>query len=136
MIQIDDLSLFYHGIPVFEEVSFTINSGERCGFVGRNRSGKTSLMRLLVGQEKQDSGVISFPRGYKLGYLDQHIRFTSLTVLDEAVLGLKEEEKEFKAIDQENTIEGRDGEMAIEDEKAKFIKERVLVLINKIETIR
>lgn len=49
---------------------------------------------------------------------------------------LKEEEKEFKAIDQENTIEGRDGEMAIEDEKAKFIKERVLVLINKIETIR
>ena len=35
-----------------------------------------------------------------------------------------------------STIEGRDGEMAIEDEKAKFIKERVLVLINKIETIR
>lgn len=94
MIQIDDLSLFYHGIPVFEDVSFTINAGERCGFVGRNGSGKTSLMRLLVGQEKQDSGVISFPRGYKLGYLDQHIRFTSPTVLDEAVLGLKEEEKE------------------------------------------
>lgn len=46
---------------------------------------------------------------------------------------LKEEQKEFKIIDQGNTIEGRDGEMAIEDEKAKFIKERVLVLINKIE---
>jgi uncharacterized protein YecT (DUF1311 family) len=46
---------------------------------------------------------------------------------------LKDKEKEFKAIDQGNTIEGRDGEMTIEDEKAKFIKERVLVLINKLE---
>jgi uncharacterized protein YecT (DUF1311 family) len=61
---------------------------------------------------------------------------SKVTLKKEQSAWLKEEEKEFKAIDQENTIEGRDGEMAIEDEKAKFIKERVLVLINKIETIR
>ncbi len=94
MIQVDDLALFYHGLPVFEGVCFTLNSKERCGLVGRNGSGKTSLMRLLVGQEKADKGTISFPKGYKLGYLDQHIHFSAPTVLEEACLGLKEEEKD------------------------------------------
>lgn len=94
MIQVDDLTLSYGGDPVFEDVSFTINSRERCGLVGRNGSGKTSLLRLLTGQEAADSGTISLSKGYKLGYLDQHIRFSRPTVLQEAVLGLKEEERE------------------------------------------
>lgn len=94
MIQVDNLTLTYSGDPVFEEVSFTIHPKERCGLVGRNGSGKTSLLRLLVGQEHPDQGTISFSKGYKLGYLDQHIRFSRPTVLEEAVLGLKESERE------------------------------------------
>lgn len=94
MIQVDDLTLAYSGNPVFEDVSFTINPGERCGLVGRNGSGKTSLLRLLVGQEVPDRGTISLSKGYQLGYLDQHIRFTRPTVLEEATLGLKPEERE------------------------------------------
>ena len=49
----------------------------------------------LVGQEVPDSGNITFSKGYKLGYLDQHIRFSKSNVLDEAALGLKEEERDF-----------------------------------------
>jgi ATP-binding cassette subfamily F protein 3 len=95
VIQVDNASVAFSGDPVFEGVSFTINSGERCGLVGRNGSGKTTLFRLLVGQEEADSGNITFSKGYKLGYLDQHIRFTKDTVLDEAALGLKAEEREL-----------------------------------------
>ncbi len=94
MIQVDELALSYGGDTVLEGVSFTVNSGERCGLVGRNGSGKTTLLRLLVGQETPDRGTISFSRGYKLGYLDQHIRFSCPSVLDEACLGLKPEEME------------------------------------------
>lgn len=94
MIQVDNLTLSYGGDPVFEDVSFTINPKERCGLVGRNGSGKTSLLRLLVGKETADGGTISLSKGYKLGYLDQHIRFSRPTVLEEAVLGLKEDERE------------------------------------------
>lgn len=94
MIQIDDLCLSYSGDPVLENVSFTVNSKERCGLIGRNGSGKTTLMRLLVGQEAPDRGTISFPRGYQLGYLDQHIRFSCNTVIEEACLGLKPNERE------------------------------------------
>lgn len=97
MIQVDDLSLSYSGDPVLEEVSFTIGDGERCGLVGRNGSGKTTLMRLLIGQEKPDQGTISLSRGYKLGYLDQHIRFTKPTVLEETALGLVHPEELYKA---------------------------------------
>jgi ATP-binding cassette, subfamily F, member 3 len=94
MIQVDEIALSYAGEPVFEDVSFTVNPGERCALVGRNGSGKTTLMRLLIGQETPDRGTISFSRGYKLGYLDQHIRFSCPTVLEEVCLGLKPEERE------------------------------------------
>jgi ATP-binding cassette subfamily F protein 3 len=94
MIQVDDLTLSYSGEPVLEGVSFTINPGERCALIGRNGSGKTTLLRLLIGQETADRGTISFSKGYRLGYLDQHIRFCCPTVLEEACLGLKPEERE------------------------------------------
>ncbi len=94
MIQVDNLSLSYSGDPVLEDVSFTVSEDERCGLIGRNGSGKTTLMRLLVGQEKPDKGTISFSKGYKLGYLDQHIRFTCNTVLEEGCLGLRPEERD------------------------------------------
>ncbi len=94
MIQVDDVSLSYSGTPILEDVAFTVNPKERCGLVGRNGSGKTTLLRMLIGQETPDLGTISFSRGYRLGYLDQHIRFTCATVLEEACLGLKPEERE------------------------------------------
>ncbi|MBS0605128.1 MAG: ABC-F family ATP-binding cassette domain-containing protein [Verrucomicrobia bacterium] len=93
-MQVDNLSLSYSGDPVLEDVSFTVSEDERCGLIGRNGSGKTTLMRLLVGQEKPDKGTISFSKGYKLGYLDQHIRFTCNTVLEEGCLGLRPEERD------------------------------------------
>ena len=94
MIQIDDLSHSYSGDVLLKDVRFSINPGERCGLVGRNGSGKTTLFRLLVGQETPDSGTISLSKGYQLGYLDQHIRFSKPTVIEEASLGLKPEERD------------------------------------------
>jgi len=95
MIQVENASISFSGDPVFEGVSFTINPGERCALVGRNGSGKTTLFRMLVGQEVPDSGNVTFSKGYRLGYLDQHIRFSRPTVLEEAALGLKEEERDY-----------------------------------------
>src|SRR5690349_21436232 len=95
MIQVENACISFSGAPVLEEVSFTINPQERCALVGRNGSGKTTLFRLLVGQELPDNGKVTFSKGYRLGYLDQHIRFSLQTILEEAALGLKEEEREY-----------------------------------------
>ncbi|MEI6242594.1 MAG: ATP-binding cassette domain-containing protein [Chlamydiota bacterium] len=94
MIKVDNLSMSYGGNPVFEDVSFSIQRGERIGLVGRNGSGKTTLFRILIGMETQDAGSVHIPKDYRIGYLNQHIQFTQMTVLDEAGLGLPEEEKE------------------------------------------
>lgn len=85
MIQADQLSIAFQGESLFQNLSFSIQSGEKCALIGRNGSGKTTLLRILIGQETPDSGKITFSKGYKLGYLQQHIHFEHPTVLKEAM---------------------------------------------------
>ena len=92
MIKINQLSKSYFGRELFRDVSFQMNAGERLGLVGRNGHGKTTLLRLILGQEEPDSGEITIPRNYRIGHLEQHLHFTRPTILEEAALGLPEEE--------------------------------------------
>jgi len=93
MISIENLSKQYGSQVLFEDISFNINSRERIGLVGRNGHGKSTLFKILTGQETADSGSIRIPSGYRTGHLDQHIHFTKPTVLDEACTGLPEGEE-------------------------------------------
>jgi ATP-binding cassette subfamily F protein 3 len=84
VLTVTGLTKSYGKEIILDDVTFTVNPGERTGFTGRNGSGKTTLLRLIVGEEEADSGTISMPRGYSARYLSQHIRFTEKTVLKEA----------------------------------------------------
>ena len=88
MIQISNLCKTYGSQELFEDVTFSINRKERIGLVGRNGFGKTTFFRLLLGEEEADSGKIIFPKNYRIGHLEQQLRFTQKTVLLEACLGL------------------------------------------------
>lgn len=88
MIKVAELSKAYGAQSLLERVNFNVNAGEKIGLVGRNGSGKTTLFRLLLGQEEPDSGEISLPKGYTIGYLQQHLTFSQPTLLAEACLGL------------------------------------------------
>lgn len=92
MIQVDGLTLAYQGDPLFENASFNIQPREKCALVGRNGSGKSSLFRLLVGQEEADKGTIAKRKNYTIGMLNQHIVFTKPTLVEEAASGLRPEE--------------------------------------------
>lgn len=94
MIQVDGLSLVYDGEPLFVDASFSIQPRERCALVGRNGSGKSSLFRLLTGQEDADKGTIAKRKNYLIGILNQHIVFTQPTLIEEAALGLRPGEKD------------------------------------------
>jgi ATP-binding cassette subfamily F protein 3 len=94
MIQADDLCIEYGEQVIFDGASFSIQKGERCGLIGRNGSGKSTLFRAIAKEEPLDRGTIVVPRGYRLGILQQQIRFTEATILEEAALGLKEDEKD------------------------------------------
>ena len=92
MIKINQLSKSYFSRELFTDVSFQMNAGDRLGLVGRNGHGKSTLFKLILGQEEPDSGEITIPRNYRIGHLEQHLDFTQPTILEEAALGLPEEE--------------------------------------------
>ena len=96
MLQVDNISKAYGDRYLFSDVSFHISGRERCAVAGRNGSGKSTLLRILEGSEIADSGEIRFPKGLRIGSLPQHIRFTEPTLIEEAVLGLRPEERDLQ----------------------------------------
>ncbi len=92
MIKINQLSKSYFARELFTGVTLQMNAGDRLGLVGRNGHGKSTLFKLILGEEEPDSGEITIPRNYRVGHLEQHLHFTQPTILAEAALGLPEEE--------------------------------------------
>ncbi len=99
MLQIAGVSKSFGGRTLFEQVSLQLTSGERLGLVGRNGSGKSTLFRLILGEMEPDSGSVVLPRNYRVGHLEQHLKFTQPNILQEACLGLPpgEEDLHYKA---------------------------------------
>src|SRR3989338_2326556 len=93
MLKIQDLDKQYGAQILFEGASLQMTPGERLGLVGRNGHGKSTLFRIILGEEVADSGIITTPRGYRIGHLAQHLHFSKATVLEEGCLGLSEEEE-------------------------------------------
>ncbi len=92
MIQVSNLSKAYGTQVLFDDAGFVAGTGERIGLVGRNGHGKTTLLRMITGEEKPDAGVISTPKSYTVGHLSQRLDFSATSVLEEACLGLKRSE--------------------------------------------
>ncbi len=58
MLQVSNLSKTYGGETLLDSVSFVINSGDRVGLVGPNGCGKTTLLRIIIGVEQADQGIV------------------------------------------------------------------------------
>lgn len=106
VINISNISKSFGGRTLFNEVSFSINKGERIGLVGRNGDGKTTLFKIFLGQEQPDGGEISFPKGYRLGHLSQHLEFSHPTVREEALSGLVGDSQWTDGYKVEETLTG------------------------------
>ncbi|MCJ7830058.1 MAG: ATP-binding cassette domain-containing protein, partial [Desulfobacterales bacterium] len=94
MVIVDNLSKGFGGQLLFEKASFNVNSRERIGLVGRNGHGKTTLFRLITGEEAPEGGSILLPKHYRIGYVRQNLEFTADTILKEGMKGLREPERD------------------------------------------
>lgn len=92
MLKVNGLCKQYGPQVLFEDVSFSLTPGEKVGLVGRNGHGKSTLFKIILGQEEPDSGEVSVPKYYRTGHLSQRLDFTQPTVLKEACLGLPHNE--------------------------------------------
>ena len=71
VIEVKNLSKSYEGKDLFRDFSFKIVPGAIVGIIGPNGVGKTTLFRMITGQENPDSGNISIGESVRLGYVDQ-----------------------------------------------------------------
>lgn len=72
MLTVHQLYKSYNIAPILENISFSVNAGERVGLIGPNGSGKSTLLRIIAQEEKADRGHVAFsPGNLRVGYLAQ-----------------------------------------------------------------
>jgi len=88
LLTANDLALAYGHQRLLEAVTLSVAPGEKVGLVGRNGSGKTSLLRILAGHQSSDAGEVARRRGLRIGYLPQEFELDpSLTVRENIEAG-------------------------------------------------
>lgn len=105
MITISGLKKHYTGQVLFDDLSLKVNRSEKVGLVGRNGHGKSTIFKLILGTAEPDAGTIAVPKGYRIGHLEQHLRFTMPTVLEECALCLPPDE-EYETWKVEKVLSG------------------------------
>ncbi|MES2307793.1 MAG: ATP-binding cassette domain-containing protein [Verrucomicrobiota bacterium] len=73
LIQLSEVTLRYGAAPLLDKADFQVDAGERVCLVGRNGAGKSSLMRLIIGEEVPNDGEIIRPPGTHITRLDQEV---------------------------------------------------------------
>ncbi|MBE7362382.1 ribosomal protection-like ABC-F family protein [Staphylococcus haemolyticus] len=101
---------------LFDNVMLTLNSGDTIGLVGRNGEGKTTLLRLLCGSESPTTGIISWKKNIKIGYLDQ-------------IPNYADNEKVYTC------LKSVFGELNIISEQLKLLEEKMSMDVNDIDEL-
>ena len=91
VVALSDASLAYGHVPLLDHASFSIEAGERIGLIGRNGSGKSSLLKVLAGRAPLDDGLIAVQAGVRIAYVAQEPELDGRrTVFETVAEGLAE----------------------------------------------
>ncbi len=86
LFRLSEIYKSYAGNEILRGVSFQINPNEKVGLVGRNGAGKTTVFRVITGEESADSGEVIKLNNLKIGLLAQHVDFTEDETVHTAAL--------------------------------------------------
>jgi len=103
-LQIENISKSYGPKVLFEHIGFNINEGDKIALIAPNGTGKTSLMRILAGKDKSDSGgKIMFLKDIKIAFLEQEYDFDPEKSIFDQIMSSSTEFT--KGLDQEHLWE-------------------------------
>ena len=126
MISVESLKVEFGVKPLFADASFVINDRDRIALVGKNGAGKSTMLKILCGQQKPTSGTVSVPNDCRIGYLPQ------VMILQDNTTVREEAQKAFADITRmKERLDRMNNELA---ERTDYESESYLALIEKYTT--
>jgi len=105
MISVEGLKVEFGVKPLFQDVSFVINARDRIALVGKNGAGKSTMLKILCGQQRPTAGTVNVPTDSVVGYLPQVMNLQDSTTVREeaqkAFANISELEARVKRLEQE-----------------------------------
>jgi ATP-binding cassette subfamily F protein 3 len=124
MISLNNITVRFDGIALFENITFKVNPKNRIGLAGRNGAGKTTLLKIIAGIQNYDEGSVAIAKETTIGYLPQHMKISdSRNVLEEALTA-------FENINELETAIARLNEQI--SERTDYESESYLSLITQV----
>lgn len=107
MFTISGLVVQFSGVDLFRDISFLVNGKDKIGLVGKNGVGKSTLMKIIAGQQQPEAGTVVIPAGKQVGYLPQELSTDSRLSIFEEVLSvfgnIRQLEQEIEDISKQLT---------------------------------
>lgn len=89
VISLSDAQLAFGHFPLLDHAEFSLESGERVGLIGRNGTGKSSLLKIIASRSRLDDGLLVMQQGIKIAYVEQEPQFAhDMTVFDAVASGM------------------------------------------------
>jgi len=105
MLNIHNLSISFGGESLFDEITFRLGAGDRVGLIGKNGAGKSTMLKILSGEQEADTGQIAKDKELKIGFLKQDIDFiqgrTVIQEAQQAFVEIKQMEKKIDFINEQ-----------------------------------
>jgi len=86
-LSISGVAVEFGATRLFQDVTFTVSRGEKWAIIGRNGTGKTTLLRLVTGELEPTRGTVSRAAGLRFSLMEQHREFAGATTVWEAAAG-------------------------------------------------
>ena len=91
VISLSNAQLAFGHVALLDHAEFSLEAGERVGLIGRNGTGKSSLLKIIAGLSKLDDGLLVMQQGLKIAYVEQEPHFDpEMSVFDAVASGLGE----------------------------------------------
>jgi len=116
VISLSDAQLAFGHVPLLDHADFSLETGERVGLIGRNGTGKSSLLKIIAGRSKLDDGLLVMQQSVKIAYVEQEPQFDAgMSVFDAVASGLGNLQALLAEYDELTTQFGGDNDEALMD---------------------
>ena len=90
MLHINDLTFRMEGRLLLDRVTAAVPPGQKVGFVGRNGTGKSTLLKIITGEYQPETGGISYPKNWRVGMVTQEAPSGPISLLDTVLAANRE----------------------------------------------